>query len=281
MRAVGLARATRRRLGVKRRAATLAALVAALTCFCTTLVRADEPLRVSAPPALVPIAKRIAEAYAEHYGRDVDVTARSSPDGITALRAGLVDVALADSPSGEDGLTLTTIAYIPLAFVADPTIGVTSLRSADARAIFDGTFASWRQVGGRDLVVARFDRPAGSAIDRVLNTAFKLAARRSRGTIELSSVAVVHDVKATPGAIGIVAIPYAGDLSGVRILAIDGHAPDADGARAGYPLLGAELAVTLGAPTLATSRFVAYLTTSTDLWRSNAMIPVRDVAAVF
>ena len=86
-------------------------------------------------------------------------------------------------------------------------------------------------------------------------------------------------MKTTPGGVGVVVLPYAGDLHGVRVLAIDGHPPDADGARAGYPLLGAEFAITLGAPTLGVSRFIAYLKSSSDLWRANALIPIRDVPA--
>ena len=239
---------------------------------------ADEPLRVSAPAVLVPVAKRIAELYASTYARPVEVVARGSRDGIAALRAGTVDVALSDYAPGEDGMAQTTIAYAPLALVADPNVGVSSLRSDDARAMLNGTIASWRALGGRDVAIARFERPSGSATERVVSDRAQAEpeahARRGRRHLERDRRRREGDARRRRDR----GLPYAGDLAGVRVLAIDGHAPDADGARAGYPLLGAEFAVTLGAPTLGTSRFVAFLRSSSDVWRSSAMIPVRDVA---
>jgi phosphate transport system substrate-binding protein len=241
-------------------------------------VAADEPLRVSAPASLLPLARRIADAYETRFARKVQFVARGSRDGVSDLRAGRIDVALADSPAASDeGLKQTTVAYAPLALIADPNAGVTSLSTADARAILDGTTRSWKAVGGADVPVVRFDRPSGSAADRVVSAALKLNPKRARGEVDDTSATVVSDVRATRGAIGVVVLPYAGDLSGVRVLAIDGHEPNLAGAQAGYPLLGAELAVTLGAPTLGTSRFVAFLRSASDAWRGAAMIPTRDL----
>ena len=238
----------------------------------------DQPLRVSAPASLLPLARRIADAYETRYARKVDVIVRGSRDGVVDLRAGRLDVALADSPAAsDDGLQQTTIAYAPLALVADPNAGVTSVTLADARAIIEGTIRSWRAAGGADIPVARFDRPSGSAADRVLSVALRLNPKRSRGDVDDTSSSIVADVRATRGAIGLVVLPYAGDLSGVRVLSIDGRAPDAAGVRAGYPLLGAELAVTVGTPTLGISRFVAFLRSATDAWRAGALIPTRDL----
>ena len=259
--------------------AACAVACAALRFASQPLCAADEPLRVSAPAALLPIAKRIAEHYASTYARRVDVIGRGSRDGIAALRAGQVDIALSDSAPGEEGLVQTTIAYAPIALVADPNVGVSSLRAADARAVLAGTISSWRALGGRDVSIVVFERAAGSATDRVVTDAFALDRKRNRFVVEDTSAGVVGDVRTTPGGLGIVVLPYAGDLSGVRVLAIDGHAPDAAGVRAGYPLLGAELAITLGVPTLGTSRFVALLRSSSDVWRASALIPVRDLPA--
>lgn len=265
---------------IRARAFAFASALACALAAPAPLRAADDPaLRVSAPAALMPAAKGIVDAYAARYGRPVELVARGSRDGIAALRAGQIDVALSDSAPADDGLAQTTIAYAPLAFVADPSVGVTSLRADDARRILDGTIASWRALGGRDVAIARFDRPSGSATDRVVSLALKLNPRRAHGEVDDTSAAVVGDVKTTPGGVGVVVLPYAGDLRGVRVLSIDGHAPDADGARAGYPLLGAEFAITLGTPTLGVSRFVAYLKTSSDLWRANALIPIRDIPA--
>ena len=263
-----------------RRSVAVLALACALLAPAPLRAADDPALRVSVPAALMPAAKGIADAYSARFGRAVELVARGSHDGIAAVRAGQVDVALSDSAASGEGLTQTTIAYAPLAFVADPSIGVTSLRADDARRILDGTIASWRALGGRDVAIARFDRPTGSATDRVVSVALKLNPRRARTAVDDTSAAVVGDVKTTPGGVGVVALPYAGDLRGVRVLSIDGHAPDADGARAGYPLLGAEFAITLGTPTLGVSRFIAYLRSSSDLWRANLLIPIRDIPAL-
>jgi len=104
-----------------------------------------------------------------------------------------------------------------------------------------------------------------------------LLAKRRRDRIDDTSAATLDDVRATPGGVGIVVLPYAGDLSAVRVLAIDGHAPDVDGIRAGYPLLNTELAITAGTPALGISRFVAYARSATAAWRAASLIPIRDV----
>jgi phosphate transport system substrate-binding protein len=276
MRAVGRAREPRRRRDLRR----ALAVALALATFAPAPLRADDPaLRVSAPTALVPAAKRITDSYTTSYGRPVELGARGSRDGIAALRAGTVDVALSDIASGDETLKQTTIAYAPLALVADANVGVTSLRLDDVRRVLQGSIVSWRALGGRDIPIERFEPPPGSGADRIVTAALNLDARRKRGRIDDTSASIVADVTATPGGIGIVVLPFAGDLKGVRVLAIDGHTPDPDGARAGYPLLGAEFALTVGAPTLGVSRFIAYLRSSSDLWRTSGLIPVRDVPA--
>jgi len=240
----------------------------------------DGVLRVSAPHAIIGLVRTIAESFGTSQALRVDVTERSSNAVAAALKAGEVDVAVSDSiPSGETTISDTPVAAVPFALIANTASGIDSVSSARVKAFFERTAGSWKDAGGADVPVTTIERPKRSATEVLLERIFSLdPARRGPDEVQDASSSVVTDVRAMRGAIGVVGLPFAGDLSGVTVLKVDGAAPSTPNiATHAYALVAYEHALTLSGSTLSVSRFVAFLRTQTDTWRKAGFIPMRDV----
>ncbi|MFN2460344.1 MAG: substrate-binding domain-containing protein [Candidatus Velthaea sp.] len=257
----------------------------AAVLFCLALMRgapagaADEPaLRVSAPHALVPLITTMAARYTAAEVVQVTVSERSSNDGSAAVKTGEVDVAISDSAQGETGFNDTTIAAVPFAVVVNPATGVDTLAPARIKALFEHA-AAWKDAGGADLPLWTVERPRRSATQSLLERALQLdTARPAADAIEDSSSAVVRDVRANRGAIGVIGLPFAGELSGITVIKIGGAQPSGAAIAANtYPLFAYEHAVTFGSAPLSASRFVAFVRTQTATWREAGFIPIRDL----
>jgi phosphate transport system substrate-binding protein len=239
----------------------------------------DTVLRVSAPHALVPIVTELAQEFGASQALKVEISERSSNAAGAAIKNGDVDVAFSDSAVTDAAITDTRIAAVPFALVVNPAAGVTSLSPADIAALFDGKVADWKAIGGASLAISRVERPRRSATEVLLERAFALDPKRpAADTIEDASSSVVADVRTTSGAIGVIGLPFAGDLSGVATLAIGSVRYDAAPlSTKTYPLIAYEHALTAGAPTLAISRFLAFVRASSSTWRKAGFIPLRDL----
>ncbi|GAC1423286.1 MAG: hypothetical protein NVSMB64_31330 [Candidatus Velthaea sp.] len=239
----------------------------------------DGVLRVSAPHALLPFLKSVADGFGTSQAIRVDISERSSNAVAAALKAGEVDVALSDTvPAGEAAINDTPIAAVAFALVTNVSSGVETLTRASVKALFDRTAPSWKDAGGADIPVLTIERPRSSATQTLLERVFALnPGRRGPDEVQDASRSVVADVRSMRGAIGVVGLPFAGDLGGVSVLKLDGVPAGSAGIAAkAYPLFAYEHALTLGT-SLATSRFVAYLRTRTEAWRQAGFIPMRDV----
>ena len=171
------------------------------------------------------------------------------------------------------------MAGVPFAVVVNPAAGVNALSTANVHAIFDRTVTSWSALGGSADRIVTIERPRLSAVQKLVDSAFALDPKRPPSdALEQGSSSIVADVRTTPGAIGIVAVPFSGDISGVTVVPIDGAKPDASAIAAKhYPLFAYEHAVTVGAPTLGVSRLIAYIRTRSADWRNAGFIPMRDL----
>ena len=259
---------------------SLAALVLLVSTLCSPAFAEDGVLRVSAPHALVPFLKSVAGGFGTSQAIRVDVSERSSNAVAAALKAGDVDIGLSDSVlAGEPTINDTAVAAVAFALVANASAGVEGLSSARVKALFDHTSLSWKDVGGAELPVLTIERPRRSATQTLLERVFALdPARRAADAVQDASTSVVADVRSTRGAIGVVGLPFAGDLSGVTVLKVDGITPGTAGIAAKqYPLFAYEHALTLSGTSLSISRFIAYLRTQSDAWRQAGFIPMRDV----
>lgn len=239
----------------------------------------DDVLHVSAPQALIPIVRTLVASYQTAFSRHVEISEISSNAAAAALKAGTINVALSDSVLVDADFVDTKIAGVPFAVIVSPSTGVTGLAAANLTAIFDHAASSWSDFGGAAIPIATVERPRGSAVQRLVDRTFGLdAKRRPSDELEEASASVVSDVRTIPGSIGVVALPFAGDLSGVRVVQLDGSSPDAQAIAAHrYQLIAYEHAVTAGAPSIVASRFVAFVRSRSSDWRNAGFIPMREL----
>lgn len=119
----------------------------------------------------VTLAKLIADnqqAIEAQSGTKLEVVGNGSGRGLADLAAGQADVALiagslkgvADAVNKEkagsvdpSGMKETPVNSVKLVFVVNPANGAKSLTEAQARDVFSGKVANWKDVGGADVPV--------------------------------------------------------------------------------------------------------------------------------
>jgi len=236
-------------------------------------------VHVSAPHDLLPFVQALIARYETTASTTIAVSELPSNAAAAALKAGTVDIAFSDSAIAVDGLDDIPMAGVPFAVVVNPSAGVSALSAANLHAIFDRTATSWSALGGAAIPIVTIERPRLSAVQKLVDRAFALDPKRPPSdALEEGSGSILADVRNTPGAIGIIALPFSGEIAGVGVIPIDGAKPDASAiATKRYPLFAYEHAVTVGAPTLAVSRLIAYIRSRSSDWRSAGFIPMRDL----
>ena len=268
---------------IRRATIVLASVLVALagSAYQAVPVQADDSgvVHVSAPHDLLPFVQALVARYETTASTTIAVSELPSNAAAAALKAGTVDIAFSDSAIAVDGLDDIPMAGLPFAVVVNPSAGVSALSAANLHAIFDRTVTSWSAVGGAAVPIVTIERPRLSAVQKLVDRAFTLDPKRPPSdALEQGSGSILADVRNTPGAIGIVALPFSGDIAGVGVVPIDGAKPDASNIAAKhYPLFAYEHAVTVGAPTLSVSRLIAYIRSRSSDWRSAGFIPMRDL----
>ena len=180
-----------------------------------------------------------------------------------ALMNGEADVLLAAEPAPviwaekDDGgydWDMAPFAVDGLVFVVNASNPVDSLTREQLRDIYNGTITNWSEVGGEDLEIVAFQRneEAGSQTAMMnlvmqgepMTDAPTELVRGEMGDL-VEAVAAFED---SPAAIGYTMYYYAHNMNaadGLKILSVDGVAPDAETLRNGsYPFLNSYYAVT-------------------------------------
>jgi phosphate transport system substrate-binding protein len=267
-------------------------ILAALAAFASLggVGRADDPspaptnamtVTISASSALVPLAKAAATKYGLQYtGMTVSVASAGSTGALRALAAGSIDVALTDTASTDPNTIDHKIAVLAFAFVANHANGVSSLTADQIRSLLSGKIANWSEVGGANVPVHFISRGPHSGVTQLLERKYLGGKPQTAGdaVVEASATAV-DEVKRTPGGISVVTAAAARAANAnVTTLAIDGAPPDeshvCDGS---YPLWAYEHAVTQGAPSTATSRFLSLIESDRTMLHSLGFIAVADL----
>jgi phosphate transport system substrate-binding protein len=187
-----------------------------------------------------------AEFMAAHPGVAVHVAGGGTAVGVADLTADRADLCAASRPFTSEEVEAVfrafgtlglryLVARDAIAVVVHPTNAVRDLTPGEIRGLFTGRVRSWADVGGPPESVVPVLRTATSGThrffaDRLLGG--ELPAPDAEVVVRTQHV--VAAVAANPGAVGYVALPFAGDLGVCRL---DGVAPDRDAIESGrYPL---------------------------------------------
>ncbi|MGI5962170.1 MAG: PstS family phosphate ABC transporter substrate-binding protein [Lawsonibacter sp.] len=171
------------------------------------------------------------------------------------LMAGERDLVLAAEPEGEvltqleeEGHWLyTPFATDALVFVVNADNPVDNLTWNQVQKIYTGEITNWKEVGGDDLEIVPFQRNQGAGSQTMFE---KLVMQGQppmpapEAWVPDSMVGLMDAVRAydnSPSAIGYTVYYYANDMEmarGLKVLSIDGVAPDTQSIRNGtYPFL--------------------------------------------
>jgi phosphate transport system substrate-binding protein len=241
---------------------------------------ADNSITAAGSTALLPLVKEAAEQYqAKHPDVKIAVSGGGSGTGINQVAQKAIDLGDSDIvATGHPELVDHRVAVTGFAVIAHPGVGVTNLTKKQLQDIFSGKVASWKEVGGADVRVTVINRPRNSGTRAVFTkTVMGDVPLSAAGLTEDATGSVVTTVKSTPGAVSYAA--FSGTRGqGLTELSIDGVAPTDDNVTSGkYPVWSYEHMFTNGPPGPDISRFLAFITSNSDLVHKAGYILLRDM----
>jgi phosphate transport system substrate-binding protein len=155
------------------------------------------------------------------------------------------------------------IGYDAIAVFVNEANPVKALTKEQLKKIYTGEVTNWKSVGGKDLpIVVVTELQTGT---RATTHEFRRMALDGAALGPVKEIDQPHDcvkhVAGDPGAIASVTLAF--QMPGVRAVAVDGVAPDADKVRSGaYPLGRPLLLVSKDAPAGASKDFFDYMLSS-------------------
>jgi phosphate transport system substrate-binding protein len=241
---------------------------------------ADTSITISGSTALLPLVKDAAAIYqAQHPDVKISVSGGGSGTGISLVAARAVDIGDSDiqKPTHPE-LYDNRVAVIGFAVITHPGVTVRNLTKAQSAGIFSDQLRNWKEVGGPDEKIVVINRPRSSGTRAVFTkTVMGGVPVNEAGLVEDATGTVVSVVKQTPGAISYAVFSGTRD-QGLNELAIDGVAPTNANVMVGkYPVWSYEHMFTIGPPTGDVSRFIAFVTTRTDLIQKHGFIRISDM----
>lgn len=262
------------------RNAAFAALLLGFSLVAPTPAFADTSISISGSTALLPLVKDASGVYqSQHPDVKISVSGGGSGTGINDAAAKAVDIGDSDilAPTHPE-LHDNRVAVIGFAVVTNPSVSVKNLTKKQISDIFSAKVTNWKDVGGPDQKIVVINRPRSSGTRAVFTkTVMGGVPVSESGLTEDATGTVVSVVKQTPGAISYAA--FSGTHGqGLNELSIDGIAPtDANIIVGKYPVWSYEHMFTLGPPTGEISRFIAFISTRSDLIQKNGFIKITDM----
>ncbi len=222
----------------------------------------------------VPAVAQLTTDYGNQCSSSVNFSynAGDSSTGLNSLMNGSVDMAYSDLPSsGRTGLVDYQVAALTFAVVVNSDTGITTLTTAQLRAIYTGQVTNWSQVGGSNEQIVILTQPAGSTIRAIFETFVLHGVTQS-----VSGASAGPSINNVTG--GITYMPLAdvtGNGNGAQSIAINGVTPSASSVASGsYPFWSIEHLYTNHAAQGAALSFISFCLTSageTDLATSGAV----------
>lgn len=238
----------------------------ALTCMITSTSCSRSKrnaVTLAGSTAFQPFAEKLAEHYiAANPNVQVNVQGGGSAVGIQSALSGTADIGMADLltlPEEAKLLKSIIVARDGIAIVVNPKNAVSALTSAQARDIFSGKIANWKDLGGMDATIRIISREEGSGTRRSFD---KLVL----GTEKITPNALFQDSNGTireavandPNAIGYVSIGLVNDA--VKAVSYDGKSPtNANVKKGSYPLARPVYFLTKGEPSVNAKAFIDYV----------------------
>ena len=203
---------------------------------------------------LLPLAQKAAENYSEkNPSAHVTVTGGGSGVGLSALREGTTDIAMASRRIKFDErvrmqqagrpVEELTVAFDALAVIVHPSNPVSRLTREQLEGIFRGKITNWKQVGGEDRKIVVYSRETSSGTYEFFKESVLKHRNYMPAVLSMPATgAIIQSVSQTPGAIGYVGLAYLNPEVKALAVSYDGGgsyvAPTFDNARSkSYPIV--------------------------------------------
>jgi phosphate transport system substrate-binding protein len=228
----------------------------------------ERQLAIRGSDTMLVLNRRLAEAYMRaHPGVSVRVEGGGTAAGVAALVDGEADICAASRPLLAEEVAAIydrhatlgvrfLIAQDALSVFVNAANPIRSLELSELRGLFDGSIASWRDVGGDDVAVVPIVRPPSSGSHRFFRDHVLKGGPYAAGAITAATTNdVLASVRTDAGGVGYGGVAYR--LEGVAAIAVDGVPPAAEAVRDGrYPLARYLAFSTVRPPTGLARRFI-------------------------
>ncbi len=183
-----------------------------------------QSLKVKGSDTMLPLVQSVAEIFMDQNKSIlVSVTGGGSGTGITALRDGSTDAAMASrSLKMSEKIELTNakkefveveIAYDALSIIVHKSNPIEKLTNNQLRDIFTGEVTNWKQVGGPDLAIVCFTRESSSGTYEFMKEHVMSKKEFAKTAVSsASNAAIVQSVSQTKGGIGYIGLAYIEDV---------------------------------------------------------------------
>jgi phosphate transport system substrate-binding protein len=263
------------------RSARLAVLALGSALVAPSIALADTNISAAGSTALQPLVQAAAQAYqAAHSDVKISVTGGGSRTGLALVASKSVDLGDSDIlAANAPDLVDHKVAVIGFSVVVNPSSGVTNLTKKQIQDIFSGKVTNWKDVGGKDLAITVINRPTSSGTRAVFTKTLMGSTAVSNDTVvEDATGTVVQKVKQSDGAVSYASFSGTHNQTGLTEVSIDGAAATEANVIAGkYPFWSYEHIYTNGKPSPEIEKFIAFLSSNSDLMNKTGYILVHDM----
>jgi len=253
--------------------------VALIVCGCTqqqsgspqTQAQNIESLSITGSTTVLPVAQAAADAYMNaHQNVDIKVSGGGSSVGVQAIGEGTADIGMssrdlkAEETAKYPDLLPTVIGNDGIAVIVHPANNVGPLDLDQVKAIYQGNYTNWKQLGGPDLAIVVIGRDSASGtreffFEKVMKKENFVAHQLEKN----SNGAVQQTVAQTPGAIGYVGLGYVDQTTRAVPILVSGSPvePTVKNVLGGkYPIARPLVMITSGEPAGLAKEYLAFLT---------------------
>ncbi|MGC1120735.1 MAG: phosphate ABC transporter substrate-binding protein [Candidatus Methanofastidiosia archaeon] len=175
-----------------------------------------QTLSVQGSTTVLPIVQKAAEKYMDlHANVNIQISGGGSSVGVKSAGEGTADIGMAsrelkDTEKGEyPNLKPIPVARDGIALIVHPSNSISSLTLEEVKGIYDGTYANWSELGGKDVEIVVVGRDSASGTREFFWEHVMRKEDFVAGMLEKNSNgAVKQTVTQTPGAIGYVGLGY-------------------------------------------------------------------------
>jgi phosphate transport system substrate-binding protein len=206
----------------------------------------DKKVVIKGSTTVLPITQKTTEEFRKSNKISITVEGSGSGNGIKALLDGTCDIAnssremkaeeYADAKNKGIEIQEITVAIDMIVPVVNKSNPIQNITMAQLKAVYDGSIASWKQLGGNDETIVAISRDTSSGTYEIWHErVMKKTDVKNDALLQASNGAIVSAVAGNPKAIGYIGYGYID--SSVKALIVDKVNPTIENGKSGlYPI---------------------------------------------